>query len=757
MAQYDRFALAGGLDLSTPYISREPGTLLQCNNFSPDSDGGYRVRGGYERFDGQLKPSEVNLMGLYVTGDTSGYICGQTVTGSISGAVGVVGKVTPEYLWIDQQSEVDFVSGDSIGAATVDFITEELVSVSNFIPDNGEENKILVVSPTPDFQPFEGGLLRGETSGAVVQVHYVLPTTDGLWIYAYAREGELINGESIREQDGDTGTLLRDVLTVEVMLSTPYTQAGAKFFLTEKRRDKIGMVPGTSDIMGVWELNDVVYAFRDGKMFNSSPTGWQEVNLGFTVNWNNRPSTTTDDELGYGDVIVGATSGATATVGWVGYGGSQDHSSGYFTTLNVTGTFVDGEELKNQTLADIVIGDIVGVPEANVMQSSSPRGMRFVNHNFFAGTDSWSMFGATGNGPAFCYNPSRGFAPILTGREVENPFDVIVHKEYLFLAYPNASLQHSIIGSPFDWSGGLGAGEIGVGSEIRSLISSPKSLVICTEKDVQSLSGETIDDWRKDIVTSHNGIAMFSGVYQSQTFALMRSGIAAIDRTDQFGDFSDSVVSDRIRTLLRPRYDNCVCALARKDKGVYYIYFDDGFNVAMATYQGAIIGFHTFTLGNQIVKGAQNPAGNVWFYSNTGYIYQDDVGTSFDGDEKICVMRTSYANQGDPDTRKRYRRVDITFNGDVYVNVMTNFTYDKGNGDSIYSLSDNPLSSNGGRWDTSNWNRVFWDASEFPSIAADVDGVGFDISTMVYLQSRIHPDFVVEDVAFEWTARRKVR
>lgn len=756
MSEYDRFALAGGLDSSTPYISRDPGTLLQCRNFSPDSDGGYRIRGGFERFDGRLAPSAVKLMSLHVTGDTSGYLCGQTVTGSLSGAKGVIGRIQADQLWVDVQTTAEFRNGDVVGAATVSFITEEPVATSSYVPDNGEENKVLIVTPTANFDPQPGIKIRGDDSGAVIMITNSIRTPTTMWLYGYVLEGELMEGEDVREQDGDYATIVT-LTTVEYMLSTPNTPAGAWYFLSTLRRQAIGVVPGTGPITGVWELNNDVYAFRNGAMYRSSSTGWQNVSLGRTLKWKERPDTVTDDELGSGDIIKGVTSGATATVGWVGYGGSQYHKEGYMSLSSVTGTFVDGEDIQNTSVGNIVIGKADGTATVNTLPTTSPKGMRFVNHNFYGKPDTWSMYGVTGNGPAFVYNPTYGFASIITGRDDETPFEIVEHKDHLFLAYNGGSIQHSMINEPMGWSGALGALEIVVGAEIRSLVSSPKSLILCTEKDVQALSGGSIDDWEKNIVTSHNGIAMFSAQYQSQTFALTRTGIAAVERTDQFGDFSDATVSDRIRNLLRPRYDICTGSLARKDKGIYYLYFSDGTNVGMASYQGNIVGFFTFDLGGLIVRGAANPGGRVWFYSDTGYIYQDDVGTCWDGREKVAAFRSSYANQGDPDTRKRYRRADITFSAERYVNVLVNFTFDKGAGDSLSSIDSGLISTNGGRWDVSNWNQVFWDASEFPSVATDIDGIGFDISTMIYVSSRIHPDFVVEDVSLEWTARRKVR
>ena len=506
MSNYDRFPLAGGLDSSTPYISREPGTLLQCRNFSPDSDGGYRIRGGFERFDGKPSPSDVALKSLHVTGDTSGYICGQVVVGSLSGAQGVIGKITETELWVDQVGDTAFTNGDSLGVTVVDFITDEPVATSSFVPPNGEVNEIVIVSPTLNFNPQPGTKIRGDSSGAVLNVTNVKRTVSDMWLYGYVIEGSLVVGEDVREQDGDYANI-KSVSIVEDMLSTPDNPAGVTFYLATLRRNAIAQVPGTGNIAGVWELDDVVYAFRNGNMYRSSSTGWQLVNLGFTMNWKDRPSTVKDDDLGPGDILLGSVSGATAAVGWVGYGKSQYHTEGYVTFQSVSGTFTDGEDLINTSMSNVVVGKVDGTVEANTLSSDDSVTMRFINHNFYSRADTWSMYGVNGKGPAFTYNETHGFAFILTGREDEKPFDIVEHKSHLFMAYSGGSVQHSIINDPLGWSGALGAAEIIVGSELRSMISAPKALILCTEKDIQSLSGGSIDDWEKNVVTSHNGIA----------------------------------------------------------------------------------------------------------------------------------------------------------------------------------------------------------------------------------------------------------
>lgn len=58
--QIAHFPLRGGLDLQSPMLEVRPGTAALMHNFEVATTGGYVRAGGYERFDGQPRPSSVS-------------------------------------------------------------------------------------------------------------------------------------------------------------------------------------------------------------------------------------------------------------------------------------------------------------------------------------------------------------------------------------------------------------------------------------------------------------------------------------------------------------------------------------------------------------------------------------------------------------------------------------------------------------------------------------------------------------------------
>lgn len=89
MAQeQDIVVLRGGLDLVTPALQVPPGFAIAAQNYEPEARGYRRVQ-GYERFDGQPKPSEAAYYVLNFDAGQAAISAGDTVTGATSSATGV--------------------------------------------------------------------------------------------------------------------------------------------------------------------------------------------------------------------------------------------------------------------------------------------------------------------------------------------------------------------------------------------------------------------------------------------------------------------------------------------------------------------------------------------------------------------------------------------------------------------------------------------------------------------------------------------
>lgn len=85
--------LIGGLDLASPALKVKPGRLIACENYEVTLQG-YRRIDGWERFDGQPKPSEATPYALAFDAGQTEPSVGDQIDGATSGASGFLLEIT---------------------------------------------------------------------------------------------------------------------------------------------------------------------------------------------------------------------------------------------------------------------------------------------------------------------------------------------------------------------------------------------------------------------------------------------------------------------------------------------------------------------------------------------------------------------------------------------------------------------------------------------------------------------------------------
>lgn len=107
----------GGLDVVSSAIKKSPGACRGAQNFVEDLDGGYYPIPGYERYDGQAKPSAA-AYAVLEAGDIQSITLGDTLTGDVSGATGVIIAVTTTYFALTKLSGTFEAEAVKVGAVT---------------------------------------------------------------------------------------------------------------------------------------------------------------------------------------------------------------------------------------------------------------------------------------------------------------------------------------------------------------------------------------------------------------------------------------------------------------------------------------------------------------------------------------------------------------------------------------------------------------------------------------------------------------
>ena len=528
-------------------------------------------------------------------------------------------------------------------------------------------------------------------------------------------------------------------------------------------RDDIGVVPGSGNILGVWQYKGVKYAFRNNAggtaavMFKSSTSGWTQCDLGRTVAFTSGGTYGIAED----DVITGATSSATATVKriildsgtWAG-----GDAAGTLVLYSQTGTFV------SETLnvgANINVATI-GANSAATTLAASGR-YEFVNYNFGGHSGTRRMYGCDGKNKAFEWDGAV-YVPITTGMATDTPEHITAHRNYLFLSFSGGSLQHSATGDPYSWSAVTGASEIGMGDEITGLLPLPNVLAVFARNSTKILYGSSTDDWDFRPHSDESGAIEWSVQKIGSGIYLDDRGVTALSAVDTYGDFKSSVLSKMIDPFFRDgALGRVQCSIRVKEKNQYRIFFTDKSVLTLTLDGSKVVGFtrQLYDVQPTCCCSSEDTDGEeeLFFGASNGYVYQLDSGTSFSGEPITAVIKFHFNHLKSPSIKKRIRRIILELDSTLYTYLNASVEFDYGDTESssrIFLLDDT-----GGIWDVDDWDQFVWSGKSTASAPLDVDGTGQNFSLTVYysgeweLQEGIVDGFLLGGTfTFDFTAPR---
>lgn len=567
------FPLGLGLNQVTPPNIVNAAYALGGENYEVgvDQPGGFVRATGNERFDGRVRPSAASYWVITFDAGTTAIEAGDEIANAASPST-----ATPqgEALIDAVVLSGDWATNDAAGYVVVMQIAGQA------LPSGFSDDDTLYVS---------GGTVA---------------TVDG----APAQRGA--------SNDDDDATWLQDAI--------------------KTARAKIGPVPGSGKIRGVQLYDGALWAVRDnagataGVLHKESTAGWVAQDLGRTLTFTSGGTT----EIAEGDTITGATSSATAVVkrviltsgSWAG-----GDAAGRFIVYSQTGTF-GSENL--DVGASTNLATIAGDSAANTL----PAGGRyeFINHNFGGHVSTRRMYGCNGVGTAFEWDGAT-FVPIPTGMTTDTPNHIAEHHDHLFLMFPGGSVQNSGLTLPYSWTPRTGTLEIGVGDEgtgFQSLVGG--QLAVFSRNSTHILTGTSNADFALYKHSDESGAIEWSIQRLAQPVYYDDRGITALSAVQDFGDFKDSTISALFRELAQQQKDKVLSSTRSRERSQYRVFFTDKTALYLTFNRGKLIGAMPQRLLHTVecITSEENGAGDeeIYFGSDDGYVYQLDVGTSFDGE-----------------------------------------------------------------------------------------------------------------------------
>lgn len=798
----------GGLDVVSPALSVDPGFALAMVNYEPFFNGGYRRIDGYERLDGRAKPSAAIAYGAPISDLTiavvsTGTFTGSPGTGVTSGATcQVVSSVVvngTNWLALTRVSGT-FTNGEKIVVGTT-------TSTGTF-----------GVTPSANYGPSgtgTDGYLYTSEFLASAQHYYRLqiqpvPGTGnvlGVWqngTNIYAIRGTSTNSALMYRSSANGWSAAGISYATTIYYSGLTSPASASFtgsidvsgILTVS-----AMTTGTiytggtiADTSGLVPIGAVVVQYLGTA---TGQTGQYQLSVNPSIAVASEAMFTINPPAALptaGQVVVGATSSATGTVA---YAVPHDTTVGYIalstaTYKGGTATFVNGEVLRTVVAG---VGTAWGTAASNGTQFTlPPTGFyRFKNSNFYANSSTYNVYAVNGQGPAFQIDQNQLVTPILMpqtqmpgqpGNGVW-PFLLEAHTNFLFLAFPGGIYQQSVNGSPLQFDGFLGAAEFSTGDEITGMISTlGPNLVLPTVHATYALAGNSDANFVQTLIAEKAGMILYSGQLLDTVYALNNLGITSLSRTQSYGNFVGSTVSQLVQPIVTALRNNFNDSTIVRSSNQARFYFNDGTflimyipglgqqNKALTAMESGVtaqFGYAQYPAAVHCIYNSEDQndleVGYFGFANADGYVYQDRSGSSFDGAAVTSYVRLAFNNVGSPALRKYFRRLDLEINSaaQIALQFASDFSYSSEAASSaVTQLTAAQIPAlnvfgGGGYWNSIYWNQFLWDGQTISSARAAINGTGQNVSFLIFHQAITDAPFVLQGATIYYDPRRLQR
>lgn len=616
-----------------------------------------------------------------------------------------------------------------------------------------------------------GDLVNGQTSGATGRI-IGFTLESGSWAGGDAAgtfaidilTGAFTPGENLRE----VTTKKAEIVTAPA-ISDKNDSANALIWwqqAVDNRRNEIEKPPGEGPCRGVLWYEGVLYSWRDNvgatqcDLWKSSGAGWVAVDLGNRVRFiNGGPY-----EIVAGNVITGSVSGATATVRYVAVDAEtyfdQGTAAGELILDGITGTFQLDEALN--VGVNLFVTTLSSLPAAVTF----PAGGRYemIVHNFYGATGFERAYGVNGVGSSFEFDGDSAIM-ISTGMPDDKPFLIAAHKKHLFLGFPKGSLQNSALGEPRNFTALLGAAEIGMGQELTNLApNTAATLLVTTDSSVAVLSGNDSSDFLLETLSDEAGARQYTAQRIGNVVYMDERGIRSVAATQSYGNFRLGTYTSLIQATLENKRNlgvQPVASMVVKGKDQYLILFDDGSGISI--YMGrknpeAMLFQYPFVMTSAPFIAQIDGRERIFVGADDGFVYELNVGPSFDGEEIEAYLQLPFGHQGAPRLLKRYHKalIECVCGPDTRIAVVAQFDYAAGY--QPYAHGDVfGVRGAGGIWGISNWTEFYWSAPTVAQAEAYLQGVGENMSLVVFSKSKSMEGYILQGVTVMFSARGQKR
>jgi hypothetical protein len=167
-----------------------------------------------------------------------------------------------------------------------------------------------------------------------------------------------------------------------------------------------------------------------------------------------------------------------------------------------------------------------------------------------------------------------------------------------------------------------------------------------------------------------------------------------------------------------------------------------------------------FTLKHQIssVCSAEDSNGFEVIYGgfDDGYVRKIDSGTSFDGQSVPSFIRTSYHNYGSPQTKKRFRDLNLEVNADTSTTLTIQPSFDYGgtfNPRSSPSASSYTVDVTSDQWNEDDISSSATGVTVVASERIKINGIGTNMGLIIKNEAIYDKPITLQGVVVNYSPR----
>jgi hypothetical protein len=605
-----------------------------------------------------------------------------------------------------------------------------------------------------------GNTITGLTSGATAVVLQVNGSTE-LIVTKYT--GTFVLNESLRVSGVTKATF---TTITQNGGSTPALHATYKNLAAANYRTDIQAVPGSGTVRGVWYYKGSVYAFRNNAggtqcvMHKATSSGWTAIAFGYEIQFTGA----------VGEIFDGDT------VSCGGYTGVVRRALLRTGTWTVGGAGTLVFDSISGTMPTTTAIQVSGVTKATSSGTSSaislhPNGrFVFVNANFYGQSDTLRMYFADGVNYLCEFDGTR-IVPIRTGISPDAPAYIAYHNNTMAIAV-RASLQFSGIGEPYSWTALTGAAEVSVGNDITGIMAQlgstgTSAMSVFTRDETWTLYGTGTDDYTLVPLAKDAGSSPYTMQnLEGQPYYMGVNGVTQLSSSANFGNFQYSTISRSIQPLIDLKKGLATASCVSRSTNQYRLFFNDGSCLAFYVIPNQGVQVMPFkyseTMYFKTVESVIDANNNERKFASgsDGYVYELDVGTSFDGANIVAYMLLAFNNFGTPRRRKRFRRTVIQLSAKTTADIRVGYEIDYG---SPYVTSgrqgsfNNRVAGGGAYWDATTWDTFFWDSPLVSESRVDTPGNGENIGFVIFSDTAENEPYTLHSAIVHYSYGREER